>query len=304
MLTDEDLNDPSNVDGTLERLLTGTPFTEFDSVYAFRGIADEYLRTQVYRGEAHALDVAGCQAAVLELAAARTAHVEVSAGFVGCWQIEGGVSPRQERIKCLARMPRELEPALLKLHWPVPAVRVLLMKATAELGLTQDGAHYLSTERTGACEPAALSHRADTVPKAVRLALLGRKEDGAPLVEEAGLTEFFDAVVGIDTEGPEVTCFSADGMRGITGGCSMPCTKPRRRGARQAGRADCWFTPMSERASPRIIRAPLRRSPGRGSASSAAFRSPMATPTPRTPISVCCSTPSRPSVPSAPTRAT
>ena len=74
----------TDLDGALERVLTATPWTEFDSAYAFRGgPAYDYLKTRFYSGSDDALEADLCRAIVLDLAATHIDVSEQSLPFIG-----------------------------------------------------------------------------------------------------------------------------------------------------------------------------------------------------------------------------
>src|SRR5699024_5620166 len=73
---------PACLDGVLERIFTATPFTEFDSAYAFHGPAYAWLSRTYYGGDAQAGNEALCTAQVLTLARAHITRSEQSVSFI------------------------------------------------------------------------------------------------------------------------------------------------------------------------------------------------------------------------------
>ena len=77
---------PIDIDGALERVLSATPWTEFDSAYAFRGgPVNTYMRTKIYAGDDAKMSSDYCKATVLDIAATNLQISEQSLSFVGGW---------------------------------------------------------------------------------------------------------------------------------------------------------------------------------------------------------------------------
>lgn len=205
--------DAQVLDGALERLYTATPFTEFDSAYAMHKPASQWLRERFYRNDGQALDEALCTAQVLELARTQITHSEQSISFIGGWRHdERGYSSKLGDVMCAAERPAQLAPRLQRLGLPVPRLRIVLMTHTHELGQNAAGDAFQTFEGSGQCHwepmPAAIA----SSPQQMHDALLGRDKAGRQLVSPGQQMAFFDALAGIDTAAPEMTCFSEGGM--------------------------------------------------------------------------------------------
>lgn len=201
------------LEGALERIFTATPYTEFDSAYAFHGPASEWLERTYYNDDAEALGEALCTAGVLELARTHITRSEQSISFIGGWRFDAtGYSPRMQSILCSARKPRELAATFARLHETPPRVRVILMTHTDQLGENAAGDAYETFEHTGRCHAVPLPSALRLGPDQMYDALLGRNRSGRDVIPADARTDFFDTLVGIDTAGPEMTCFSPAGM--------------------------------------------------------------------------------------------
>lgn len=209
-----DSNDPNVVSGALQRIFTATPFTEFDSAYAFRGgYGDAYLKHTYYPGSGIKLASDLCKATILELADTDIRISEQSMNFIGGWKFDkNGKSYRLNNILCYGDEPQRLKPILKKMGKPVPSIRILLMTHTSELGENTQGSKYASFARTGICRDEPLAGYLKTGPEVIKDALLGLDANGKSVVSKARMRHYFNTVVGIDTAAPEVTCFSAAGM--------------------------------------------------------------------------------------------
>lgn len=203
------------LNGALERILTATPWSEFDSAYAFRGGPTEaYMSAKVYGGDTSAMAADLCRATVLQLAKTQIAVSEQSINFIGGWQTKSGQSARWNALRCYmnAAGDASIERGLAKMGKRLPIVKFLLMTHTAQLATLGDPAKYSEWSKTGTCEAAPLPPALTTTPKTVYDGLMGN--DGAAAIVPSELRPaFFDTVVGIDTAGPETTCFSVEGMR-------------------------------------------------------------------------------------------
>jgi hypothetical protein len=202
------------LDGTLERVLTATPWTEFDSAYAFRGgPAWTYLRERFYAGNDERLTSDWCRATILDLAATNINDSEQSLPFVGGWKFQGGTSGALDTIECVMGAPSDpsLRAALHGMGKDMPRVKIVLMTHTAQLATLPGGKKYGEWSKSGRCAPVALPAALVTTPKMVYDALMGWSA-GKPVVSAAQARQYFDDVVGIDTAAPETTCFSPEGM--------------------------------------------------------------------------------------------
>lgn len=201
------------LDGLLARLYTATPFTEFDSAYAMHQPASAWLLQNFYHGDEAALDDARCTAQVLELARTNITHSEQSISFLGGWGKDAaGHSDKLQTVLCAAERPPQLAATLWQLGLPMPRVRIILMTHTHELGQNAAGDAFLTFENTGDCHWEPLPPALRLPASLLRNALLGRDETGAYVVPPERRPAFFDALAGIDTAAPEMTCFSTDGM--------------------------------------------------------------------------------------------
>lgn len=202
------------LDGTIERVLTATPWTEFDSAYAFRGgPASLYLRERFYGGSDNRLGADLCKATVLELAATHIDASEQSLPFIGGWKFSEGKSYPLDTIECVmhARDDASIRSALAAMKKPMPAIKIVLMTHTAQLGALSRGSQYREWSKTGACAPTALPPALATAPKSIYDALMGW-DAGKTVVASTDALRYFDEVVGIDTAAPETTCFTDEGM--------------------------------------------------------------------------------------------
>ena len=204
------------LNGALERILTATPWTEFDSAYAFRGgPVSQYLVSKFYGGDYDRLQAELCKATILDLAATNVEVSEQSLPFIGGWQTHGGTSDRLKTFQCAmaASSDAGVVAALHAMKKPMPVVKFVLMTHTSQLATLPGGTTYSEWSKSGQCAPAALPPVLVTTPASIERALLGRDTDGAQLVPAAGLSAYYDTVLGIDTAGPETTCFTPEGMR-------------------------------------------------------------------------------------------
>lgn len=201
------------LDAALDRIFTATPYTEFDSAYAFHAPAFAWLARTYYSGDAEALGEALCTAGVLELARTHITRSEQSISFIGGWRFDAaGYSPRLQSILCSARRPRELAETFARLHESPPRVRIILMTHTDQLGQSADGKSYQTFEHSGRCHATSLPASLKLSPQRMYDALLGRDRRGRDVLPAGARKDFYDTLVGIDTAGPEMTCFSPAGM--------------------------------------------------------------------------------------------
>src|SRR5699024_10082613 len=209
---EEDM-DPAVLDGALERIYTATPFTEFDSAYAFHKPANVWLDENYYDNDRAALNDDLCTAQVLELARTDIIDSEQSISFIGGWRFDdAGDSPKLHAVLCAARRPQELSETLAELEQPVPRVRSILMTHTHELGQNEAGNGFLTYEHTGQCHWEALPQGIRLSPEQMYYALLGGNKRGQSIIPPEERLAFYDALAGIDTAAPEMTCFSDTGM--------------------------------------------------------------------------------------------
>lgn len=202
------------LNGTLERVLTATPWSEFDSAYAFRaGPAGEYLRDRFYGGNDKRLNADLCKATILDLAATNIDASEQSLPFVGGWRFHNGTSGALDWIDCVmhASADSQLRANLHEMNRGIPTVKIVLMTHTAQLATLPGGKTYSEWSKTGFCGAARLVSGLVTTPKMVYDALMGWNA-GKAVFSAADARAYFDDVVGIDTAGPETTCFSPQGM--------------------------------------------------------------------------------------------
>lgn len=208
--------DERDVDGALERVLTATPWSEFDSAYAFRGgPAGDYLLERYYRANENALDDDLCRATILDLAATRIDASEQSLPFVGGFHFENGRSERLDTLECPWRAASDPRVAagLRRLGKPMPDIRFVLMTLTPQLAERRGGATYEEWSKTGKCAPVPLPPAIVTTPNTIYNALMGLDDDGRSVIADSRRQRYFSDVVGIDTAGAETTCFSDAGMR-------------------------------------------------------------------------------------------
>lgn len=203
--------------GALERVLTATPYTEFDSAYAFRGGPVEKYIADKQGLHGDEFEQKTCEDTILALAYQNITVSEQSMNFIGGFKFKDGSSKRLGTIACYATEPARLRRETDRMNRPVPTVRILLMTSTFELGRNSDGTQFLSIDnrwRDGNCHDVELPGAVKTRPDLIKSALLGLNEEGAKAYESANLTrsQYFDTVIGIDTAGPEVTCFTGPGM--------------------------------------------------------------------------------------------
>lgn len=204
-----------DLDGALERVLTATPWSEFDSAYAFRGgPAIDYLQSRFYGGDAARLNADLCKATVLDLAATHIAISEQSLPFIGGWGFRNGRSDRLQTIECTIDSAADpsVVSALKTMNEPMPDVKFVLMTHTSELATLPGGNTYSEWSKTGRCEPVALPVALRTPPETVYHALIGQDDEGRAVVDPPQRQKFLDTVLGIDTAAPETTCFTPEGM--------------------------------------------------------------------------------------------
>jgi hypothetical protein len=204
---DPDKLSEAEINGALSRVLTTTPWTDFDSAYAFRGAPIYSFLASVYHDDAR-LNKDVCDAAIIELAVTHTRYSEQFIFFVGGW----GAAPssRLDNIRCFMKEPAALAATgkFKALGVSEPKIKSLIMTNTSDLGsVTRDGPDWIQYGATGQCAPMKPVLR--IAPDDIRNGLLGRDSDGAAVIAPGEEHAFFDEVVGIDTAGPEFTCFSS-----------------------------------------------------------------------------------------------
>lgn len=203
----------STLNGALERIFTATPFTEFDSAYAFHSPAYTWLVKTYYGGDQKATDASMCTAEILELARTRITRSEQSISFIGGWGFDSsGYSYKLATVLCAGNKPKELGETFKRLHEPVPRVRIILMTHTDQLGENAAGDAYKTFEYTGQCHWVKLPTSLKLSPEQMYRALIGEDKQGKSIVSGAKRKVFFKTLVGIDTAAPEMTCFSTAGM--------------------------------------------------------------------------------------------
>jgi hypothetical protein len=202
------------LNGVLERVLTATPWTEFDSAYAFRGgPVSTYLLKTFYNGDEDRLGADLCKATVLDLAATNIDDSEQSLPFIGGWRFSDGKSWPLSTVTCVmnAAADPSVRSALGTMHREMPSVKIVLMTHTAQLASMPDG-KYIEWSKNGTCSQNTLPNALVTTPKMVYDGLMGW-DHGKLVVESSRARQFYDTVVGIDTAGPETTCFTPGGMQ-------------------------------------------------------------------------------------------
>jgi hypothetical protein len=204
-----------DLDGALERVLTATPWSEFDSAYAFRGgPAGDYLVSRFYAGDYERLNADLCRATVLDLAATNIEISEQSLPFIGGWAFDNGRSDRLNTIACAMGAYRDpsVVAGLHTMAKSMPVIKFVLMTHTSQLAALPGGTQYSEWSKTGHCDAVALPSALRTSPATIYHALLGQDDTGKPVIDAGRRVTFYDTVVGIDTAGPETTCFTPDGM--------------------------------------------------------------------------------------------
>lgn len=171
--------DERDVDGALERVLTATPWSEFDSAYAFRGgPAGDYLRTRFYRGDEAALGADLCRATVLDLAATNIDASEQSIPLVGGFHFENGRSDQLDTLTAqLATPPRGATYSEWSRPVTAPRFRCLQIETTpatiysALMGLDDGGRAVIpQAQRTIASAPsprASANERSSTTLRGI-----------------------------------------------------------------------------------------------------------------------------------------
>lgn len=201
------------LNGALQRLYTATPFTVFDSAYAFHRPAYRWLSQTYYDGNEQATAQALCTAQMLQLAHTGITRSEQSISFIGGWRFnDQRHSPKLATIMCAATQPGQLQAILAAEDLPAPRVRIILMTHTKQLGVGPQGEDYRTFEYSGACHWEQLNPALKLGPQQMYLALLGRNKSGADIVPDDADRAFFNTLVGIDTAAPETTCFTDAGM--------------------------------------------------------------------------------------------
>ena len=205
----------ADLDGALERILSATPWTEFDSAYAFRGgPVYDYMKARFYAGSGDALERDLCRATILDLAATNIGVSEQSLPLIGGWSFDGGKSTRLGTIECAmdAASDARITAGLQAMAKPMPIVTFVLMTHTSELATLPGGTQYSEWSKSGSCNPVTLPPALRTSPATIYRALLGQDEKGASVIPAERQSDFYHDVVGIDTAGPETTCFTPSGM--------------------------------------------------------------------------------------------
>lgn len=202
------------LNGALERVLTATPWTEFDSAYAFRGgPASAYLLKTFYDQDADRLGADLCKATVLDLAATNIDDSEQSLPLIGGWKFDAGKSWPLSTVKCVMNAAADpaVRSALGAMRREMPSIKIVFMTHTAQLA-SMPGGKYIEWSKNGACSQNTLPNALVTEPKTIYDALMGW-DNGKLVVESSQAQQFYDTVVGIDTAGPETTCFTPAGMQ-------------------------------------------------------------------------------------------
>lgn len=203
----------SELNGALERIFTATPFTEFDSAYAFHEPAYTWLARTYYAGDRTRGSEDLCTAQVLELAREHITRSEQSISFIGGWDFDSnGHSFNLAKILCVARKPAQLKETFARLQETPPRVRIILMTHTDQLAENQTGDAYKTFEGTGQCHWQPLPRGLKLSPRQMYHALLGEDKKGHGIVPPDARKAFFRTLVGIDTAAPESTCFTPAGM--------------------------------------------------------------------------------------------
>jgi hypothetical protein len=213
------------VNGALERVLTTTPWTEFDSAYAFRSAPVESYLKAYFADDLVRKSRTLCDATILELAVTRTSYSEQFLSFVGGWgfaTVTGHpVSSTLDVIRCFTGGPRVLAAAGGLRGRVVPEIKVLFMTHTSELGeidVADKTRRWMEYGSTGECAQNSPSAPVlPTLPKTIELALLGQEDGGKPIVGREEKPAYLDHVVGVDTAAPEITCFTGSDPKDIPG---------------------------------------------------------------------------------------
>ncbi len=159
-----------DLDGALERILTATPWSEFDSAYAFRGgPAYDYLSSRFYAGDGQRLNADLCRASILDLAATNIEISEQSLPFIGGWGFANGRSDRLNTIECAmdARRDPQVIAGLQTMRRAMPDVTFVLMTHTSQLATLSGGNQYSEWSKTGRCAPVDLPAALRTDPAAI-----------------------------------------------------------------------------------------------------------------------------------------
>jgi hypothetical protein len=213
------------INGALERVLTTTPWTEFDSAYAFRSAPVESYLKAYFGDDLVRKSRTLCDASILELAVTRTSYSEQFLSFIGGWgftTVTGHpVSSTLNVIRCFTGGPRALAAAGGLRGRVVPEVKVLLMTHTSELGevdVTDKTRRWMEYGSTGECAQNSSSAPVlPTPPKTIEMALLGQEDGSKPIVGPEEKSAYLDHVIGVDTAAPEITCFTGSGPKDIPG---------------------------------------------------------------------------------------
>ena len=115
-------------------------------------------------------------------------------------------------------MPKSIQTcigALARDGRPSPSIKIVLDDPHRTTGDVTGRTRYSEWSKDGACARVPLADGLTTSPKAVYDALMGWNE-GKLVVPAYDARRYFDTVVGIDTAGPETTCFTPAGMRYYT----------------------------------------------------------------------------------------
>ena len=155
-----------------------------------------------------------CRATVLDLAATNIEISEQSIPFIGGWGFAGGRSDSLNTIACPMNAARDpsVRAGLQAMETSMPVVKFVLMTHTSQLATLPGATQYGEWSKTGRCEAVNLPAPLRTAPATIYHGLLGEDDAGKPVVDAGGRASFYDAVIGIDTAGPETTCFTPDGM--------------------------------------------------------------------------------------------
>ncbi len=210
-----------NLATSLERVLTATPWTSFDSAYSVRGKMEEQTRQQRFtvceQRQPPLTDPDECLLFALTFATIRELidegirYVELSISSVG------GITPARARrlgyideITAGLRNPHS-NPALYqrvvssidKKSFFVPLVRTLLMLHTSELAVDDDHPEFYRTyaregQKADECRLAPLHEKTFFNQNSYRTILATIRQR--------------DQVAGIDIAGQETSCFSKRGM--------------------------------------------------------------------------------------------
>lgn len=208
-------SDPDYIDGVMERLLTTTPFTEFDCAYNLRGVALDY-NLPFYSNNVTALSMDLCDATVNELEHENIAASEQSISLTNCKWSE----TKKCWVRCFMDLPEHQHTLLLQ---PLSSLLGYVSPTTFSSFAIDGTCKPANYTLSATCQGTTLSG-VDLIAEArsivaafnnFTLSTSGTLTPCEEAISDAQRDEqqkIWDVVVGIDIAGPESICYTEAGM--------------------------------------------------------------------------------------------